>query len=93
MPPAAPPKRETVWDSGQPGQVQDLPARADGPEGAAESVPAGMLIVAVRRGGPADVAGIEPGDSIEKVGDVPLTGRDRYVLRFAADAHQLRNVT
>src|SRR5439155_24766262 len=33
MPPAAPPKRETVWDTGQPGQVKDLPARADGPEG------------------------------------------------------------
>jgi len=42
-----------------------------------DPVPAGMLVVAVRRGGPAEAAGVVPGDVIEKVGDVPLIGRER----------------
>lgn len=45
-----------------------------------EPVPAGLLVRAVRRGGPADVAGIAPGEVIEKVGDVPLTGRTRDAM-------------
>jgi carboxyl-terminal processing protease len=43
-------------------------------------VPAGLLVVAVRRGGPAEAAGIEPGDTIEKVAGEPLTGRDRDAM-------------
>jgi carboxyl-terminal processing protease len=39
--------------------------------------PAGLLVTAVRRGGPADRAGLQPGDTIEKVGPVPVTGRER----------------
>jgi carboxyl-terminal processing protease len=39
--------------------------------------PNGMLVVAVRRGGPAEAAGIVPGDTIERVGDVPVIGRTR----------------
>jgi carboxyl-terminal processing protease len=45
-----------------------------------DPVPAGMLVVAVRRGGPAEAAGVVPGDVIEKVGDVPLTGRERDAM-------------
>lgn len=42
-----------------------------------DTVPAGLEIVAVRRGGPADAAGVVPGETIERVGDVPVTGRGR----------------
>lgn len=42
-----------------------------------DAVPAGLEIVAVRRGGPADAAGIVPGETIERVGDEPVTGRGR----------------
>jgi len=45
-----------------------------------ESAPNGMLVVAVRKGGPAEAAGIAPGDVIEKVGGVPLTGRGRDAM-------------
>lgn len=42
-----------------------------------DAVPAGLQIVAVRRDGPADSAGIVPGETIERVGDEPVTGRSR----------------
>jgi carboxyl-terminal processing protease len=42
--------------------------------------PAGMLVVAVRRGGPAEAAGIVPGETIERVGDVPVSGRTRDAM-------------
>lgn len=45
-----------------------------------EMVPAGVLVTAVRRGGPADAAGLVPGDTIERVGAVPLTGREREAV-------------
>lgn len=42
--------------------------------------PNGMLVVAVRRGGPAETSGVVPGDTIERVGDVPVVGRTRDVM-------------
>jgi carboxyl-terminal processing protease len=45
-----------------------------------DSAPTGMLVVGVRKGGPADKAGVGLGDVIEKVGGTPLTGRDRDAM-------------
>jgi carboxyl-terminal processing protease len=42
-----------------------------------EPVPAGLLIVAVRRGGPADAAGVVPGETVERIGTEAVTGRGR----------------
>jgi carboxyl-terminal processing protease len=42
-----------------------------------DPAPSGLLVVAVRGGGPADLVGVLPGDVIEKVGDVPVAGRGR----------------
>jgi carboxyl-terminal processing protease len=56
---------------------EDLSGRFSGVGVHVETVPAGLLVTAVRRGGPADAAGIVPGDVIEKAGDVALAGRNR----------------
>ena len=56
---------------------EDTTGRFDGIGVRVEPVPGGLLLVAVRRGGPADLAGVLPGETLERVGDVPLTGRER----------------
>ena len=43
-------------------------------------MPSGLAIVAVRRDGPADRAGVVPGETIEAVDGVPLTGRERDAM-------------
>lgn len=47
------------------------------------SVPRGLRVSAVRRGGPAHAAGVAPGDVIERVDGASLTGRD-FAVRVAA---------
>jgi carboxyl-terminal processing protease len=66
--------------SERPALEEDTTGRFEGIGVRVDPAPSGLLVVAVRKDGPADVAGIIPGETIERVGSEPLAGRDRETM-------------